>query len=84
MSSINEKIFEKIVKEAAKNTTKVVDVAVNGFDIFVKYSSKSGKIIQQSHLVFDKTGKFIAGYGNTTANVPKFLVDKIVEIIKHV
>ena len=81
---INQSMFEKLVKQAAKHSPKIKDVIINGYDITVKYASNSGKIDQSAKLIFDRIGKFIVGYGDKSANAPKFLVDNIIKIINNI
>jgi hypothetical protein len=83
MKKLDLSVFESIVKEAAIGSPRLLDVVVKGFEVFATYESGSRKIKQGAHLIFDESGKFIAGYGNRAANAPKFLVDRILDIIKE-
>jgi hypothetical protein len=83
MKKLVSSVFESIVKEAATDSPRLLDVVVKGFEVFATYKSNSGRIKQGAHLIFDESGKFVAGYGNRAANAPKFLVDRILDIIKE-
>ena len=82
---MDKNLFQKIVLDAAKSTPRITNVAVTGFEVMVTYLSQSGKTKNNAYLLFDKEGNFLHSHNTfSSANTPKFLVDKILEGIKWV